>query len=109
MPRGGKRQGAGRPSGAPNKKTAALQKAVAEQGITPLDYLLSVLRDEGQDKASRVEAAKAAAPYVHPRLTAVDASIKSEVSQTHSFDKQSLEQAVEALNERLNAARTGDT
>ena len=39
--------------------------------MSPLDYLLSILRDEGQPQPARVEAAKAAAPYLHPRLAQV--------------------------------------
>lgn len=43
----------------------------AEQGITPLEYLIHVMR-EGEDEKLRFEAAKAAAPYVHPRLAAIE-------------------------------------
>lgn len=70
--RGGKREGAGRPMGAPNKATVEREAAIAESGLTPLEYMLSVLRDETQEAASRMEAAKAAAPYVHPRLNSTD-------------------------------------
>ena len=40
-------------------------------GITPLDYMLQVMRDESAEPAKRLDAAKAAAPYVHPRLASV--------------------------------------
>ncbi|MBO0141492.1 hypothetical protein JZX87_09990 [Agrobacterium sp. Ap1] len=70
--RGGKRPGAGRKAGAPNKATAARQEAVASSGLTPLDYMLSILRDETKTVEDRFEAAKAAAPYVHPKLATVD-------------------------------------
>ena len=46
MPRGGKRPGAGRKPGTPNRITAELQAAVAASGETPLDYMLRVMRDE---------------------------------------------------------------
>jgi hypothetical protein len=72
MARGGNRPGAGRKPGAPNKATAERQKAVKESGLTPIDYLLSVMRDEAVPRDERVEAAKAAAPYVHPKLATVD-------------------------------------
>jgi len=72
MARGGKRDGAGRPKGAPNKATAAKAEAIAESGMTPLDYLLSVYRDPEADKSQRLDAAKAAAPYVHPKRAPVD-------------------------------------
>jgi hypothetical protein len=75
MPRGsrpGERRG-GRRKGTPNKATAARQAAVAASGLTPLDYLLSVMRDEGADPHTRLDAAKAAAPFVHPRMAQVEA------------------------------------
>jgi hypothetical protein len=37
-----------------------------------LDYLLSVLRNEDNSQDDRMEAAKSAAPYVHPRLGSVE-------------------------------------
>ena len=45
--------------------------AVRASGPTPLDYLVQVMRDESLDLAKRLDAAKAAAPYVHPRLASV--------------------------------------
>ena len=68
MARGGNRPGAGRKAGVPNKASQKRQKDVAASGLTPLDYMLSVLRDTKADKDKRMDAAKAAAPYVHPRL-----------------------------------------
>ena len=72
----------GRPVGAPNKASAAREQAIAASGLTPLDYMLSTLRDEEQPVNVRLDAAKAAAQYVHPRLSAVE--VKAEVlSKTH--------------------------
>jgi len=45
--------------------------AIEASGPTPLDYMLQVMRDEGLEPAKRLDAAKAAAPYVHPRLASV--------------------------------------
>lgn len=70
--RGGARPGSGRKKGSPNKKTAALVAAVEASGITPLDYMLDLMRDGSQPPDIRFEAAKAAAPYVHPKLAAVE-------------------------------------
>src|SRR6478609_3241582 len=78
--------GRGKPKGLP--KTGGRQKGavdkikreaiLAAQGITPLDYMMMLVRAEtppGLDPAVararetlRFEAAKAAAPYVHARL-----------------------------------------
>jgi hypothetical protein len=79
MGRGGKRPGAGRPPGLRNKKTMEQVAAVQESGITPLDYMLSVMRAPSGtvEDAVRLDAAKAAAPYVHPRLSTVDATVTS--------------------------------
>ena len=38
----------------------------------PLDYMLSVMRDSTADAKRRDAMAIAAAPYLHPKLTAVD-------------------------------------
>ena len=72
MPRGGPRPGAGRKKGVPNKATQKRQEEVAATGKVPLDYMLEVMRDANADEARRDEMAKAAAPYVHPRLSAVE-------------------------------------
>ena len=41
-------------------------------GLTPLAYMLEIMRDEDQSVQLRFDAAKAAAQYMHPRLSAVD-------------------------------------
>jgi hypothetical protein len=64
-----------------NKATAARQAEVAASGVTPLEYMLTIMRDEAADEAKRLDAAKAAAPYVHPRLAAVEHS--GEMTLTH--------------------------
>ena len=77
----------GRKKGKPAPKTSA-RKALAEKaiaaGITPLEYMLEVMRTEIPENADplvkvrtkevKFEAAKAAAPYIHPRLNAVEHS-----------------------------------
>lgn len=82
--RGGARKGAGRKAGAATTKTREIADKAAESGLTPLEFMLQVMRDEPradleprdalQATAMRFEAAKAAAPYVHPRLAAVEHS-----------------------------------
>lgn len=71
MARGGKREGAGRKPGTPNKTTQEQREAVAESGQTPLDYMLTVMRDLSMDDRRRDDMAKAAAPYVHAKLAAI--------------------------------------
>jgi hypothetical protein len=76
MARGGKRQGAGRRKGhgpVTKARIAVAEKALAA-GLNPLDYMLATLRDESRPHAERFAAAKEAAPFVHPKLAAVEMS-----------------------------------
>lgn len=74
MARGGIRPGAGRPAGAHNKRTLEQTEAIAASGLTPLEYLTSVYQDVSAEEAKRIDAAKAAAPYVHAKLIATTLS-----------------------------------
>lgn len=67
----GERRG-GRAKGTPNKATAAKAEEVAASGLTPLDYMLNVLRDETEAPERRQWASQTAAPYVHPKLAQVE-------------------------------------
>lgn len=68
---GGARKGAGRKKGSCTAKTRELAEKAIESGMSPLEYLLEVMRDVGQDQKDRIDAAKSAAPYIHPKLSAV--------------------------------------
>ena len=74
MAHGGARQGSGRKKSALEERSRkAAERAVAE-GITPLDYMLNVLRNEAESPANRMWAAEKAAPYVHAKLASVEHS-----------------------------------
>jgi hypothetical protein len=62
----------GRKKGIPNKASTQRAQEIAASGLTPLDYLIAVMRNEGLDLHQRVDAAKAAAPYIHPKLASVE-------------------------------------
>ena len=66
---GGKRQGAGRPAGSLNKRSIEAIEAVANRypDWTPLLHFAAVANDETLPTEVRLDAAKAAAPYIHPR------------------------------------------
>ena len=66
------RKTGGRQKGTPNRKTRTLLAQVEASGMSPLDFLLQVMRDPAAPLATRFEAAYRAAPYVHPRLAAVE-------------------------------------
>lgn len=76
MAHGGNRKGAGRKVGAVTTKTRELVERAIADGETPLDYMLNTMRDDTKPPDLRFEAAKAAAPYVHPKLAAVEHSGK---------------------------------
>jgi hypothetical protein len=81
----GKKTG-GRQRGVPNKATAAKAAEVAASGVTPLEYMLTIMRDEDKPADVRLDAAKSAAPYVHPKLAAVEHSGKLETDNTHHVE-----------------------
>jgi hypothetical protein len=92
--KGGKRPGAGRKTGSLTKRTRQIAEAVATQGITPLEVMMKVMHqlyeeasnvqeEELGDKTLANEArikllnmaatvGRHAAPYVHPRLSAIE-------------------------------------
>lgn len=95
---GGARKGAGRKEGATTKKTREIADKLAADGeLTPLEYLLGVMREtpaklkqkyqageiDTQEYLAALEAlqrrrdnaAEKAAPYIHPRLSSIQANI----------------------------------
>ncbi len=92
--KGGARPGAGRKTGSLTKRTRQIAEAVATQGITPLEVMMKVMHqlyeeasnvqeEELDDKTLANEArikllnmaatvGRHAAPYVHPRLSAIE-------------------------------------
>ena len=72
MPKGGRQPGAGRPKGSKNKRTTALEEALAAGGELPKGFMLRLMRDESQCMSLRADMAKAVAPYCHPRLNAIE-------------------------------------
>ena len=71
MARGGARPNAGRKPGTLNRFNRELLERAIEGGQLPLDYMLEIMRDQSLDPRLRIDAAKAAAPYVHQKLSAV--------------------------------------
>jgi hypothetical protein len=67
-PKGLPKTGGRQKGGVDKIKREAIRSA---QGIMPLDYMMAIVRNEAEDKTVRLDAAKAAAPYVHARLQAV--------------------------------------
>jgi hypothetical protein len=85
MGHGGARPGAGRKPGTVNRVTAEVQKTVAASGETPLDFMLRMMRAADVSESIRMDMAKAAAPYVHAKLAAVDATLQANVDGSVTF------------------------
>ena len=61
----------GRKKGSKNRRTFA-QRIAKEYELEPLDYMLNILNDKKKEDPERMDAAKAAAPYIHPKLATID-------------------------------------
>lgn len=69
--RGGRRSKAGRPPGAKSVRTNAIAIGAAKAGVTPLEYMLAVMRNPKAPVERRDDMAKAAAPFMHARISPV--------------------------------------
>ena len=54
------------------KTAAPVAERVPTEAMSPLDFMLSMLRDPEASIADRKWAAEKAAPYLHPRLQTVE-------------------------------------
>jgi hypothetical protein len=71
----------GRQKGTRNRATAEARAAAEAIGILPLTYMLEAMRDAKADQKRRDAMAIAAAPYLHPKLSTIDAKLNG-VAQT---------------------------
>ncbi len=77
--KGGKRVGAGRRLGSQNIVSQELREQILAEGMSPVEYLVRVMRDAQQDTSIRMDAAKAVAPFIHPKLQSVEYTTTDEV------------------------------
>ena len=112
MPRGGARVGSGRKTGSTDRK---LGKISAERVLNatgtgpdkmPLAYMLAVMNNTKEKSTIRLQAAIAAAPYVHPRLASVE--VKSDNVTTLSVESD-LGKALRELAEIARLRNIGQT
>ena len=61
--------------------------------------MLSIVRDEALDLPTRLDAAKAVAPYTNPRLSVIDSTVRTEVNVMALTDEQRRERARQAILE----------
>jgi hypothetical protein len=83
------RKTGGRQKGTRNRATEEARIAAQATGILPLDYMLAVMRDPGADQKRRDAMAMAAAPYLHPKLSAINAKL-SPVAAEPSPERRSI-------------------
>lgn len=79
---GGARQGAGRPKGSVSKRSVDAVATAMAKGISPVEYMLSIMRDETAERKDRAWAAEKAAPYVHPRPAPLDNTVEIDLPDT---------------------------
>lgn len=94
--RGGKRVGAGRKPGTVSEATKRRKEVAAKalsEGVSPLDVMLTTMRTlwaQAVDESGKVVnigkamqanvVAKDAAPFLHPKLSTVDAKMEADVT-----------------------------
>lgn len=101
---GGRRPGAGRKPGAPNAQTSQrreLVEAAIAKGQSPIEMMLSIMRDETQTVELRLGAAKAAAPYVHPKLATIEYSVVDPVLQDAESMRKELHERFDGIRRRM--------
>jgi hypothetical protein len=99
-----RRRRGGRQPGTPNKKTAlvnaAFDAATSNPDLSPLDFLLEVMRNSSIPPDQRIKAALAALPYVHSkpeRAPATDPTTTARQIEVGS-DSDPLSEAIEAYS-----------
>jgi hypothetical protein len=79
------RKTGGRQKGVRNRATAEARAAAEATGVLPLDYMLSVMRNTNADPKRRDAMAMAAAPYLHPKLSSVEAPKAEQPSSAEKY------------------------
>ncbi len=100
---GGRRQGSGRKSGSRDKGKAALAAVQALNGETPIAFFAGILANAELPLSLRFAAAKELAPYMHPRLSSVEANVKATVSHDEFWSEIKRDAA---LNGHINGKAT---
>jgi hypothetical protein len=100
LKRGGKRVGAGRPVGAKTKRHASFREELwhwcKTHGADPYRYLAKVVADRAEPTRNRLDAARALATYLEPKLAQVQHTGQIEILQK-------LHTLSEATDEELDA------
>lgn len=92
---GGARNGAGRPAGSVNRRSAEVIADALAEGITPLEYMLKIMRDEEADTKRRDWAAEKCAMFLHPRPAPMERTVSVELPDTS--DAEGIDRALDAV------------
>lgn len=97
MAAGGERQNAGRKPGSKNRRTQDVINAMGE-GLSPIAFMLDMLRDTKADPELRQWAAEKAAPYVHARPSPAPRHVTLDLPKTDTAEgvRDALARIVEA-------------
>ncbi|WP_425419620.1 hypothetical protein [Oricola indica] len=104
---GGARPGAGRKKGSPNVKSAEVIASAMEAGITPVEYMLGIMRDETKDAKDRAWAAEKAAPFVHPRPAPVPRTVEIDLPDIATTE--GIKQAIAQIAAEVAAGNLAPT
>ena len=78
-------------------KSTIVAMEAAAAGLSPVDFMLAIMRNEELALAVRLDAAKAVAPYTNPRLASIDATVKSTTEVSLLTDEQRRQRARQAI------------
>jgi hypothetical protein len=121
---GGKREGAGRRKGARSRASAMREQFIAQTGATPVDIMVNIMRcafdmaqrelkqDEPNEAKVKwafglaLESAHRAAPFAHPRFSAVDHSATLDASK---LTQEEIDLVEPILRKAINGGPAGGT
>jgi hypothetical protein len=101
----------GRVRGVPNRRTQAIAAKALVERKSPLEVILDIMH-AATDPAVKLDAAKAAAPYLHPRLASIEQTgpnrgpILTETTHRHDLSGLSADDlmTMQTLLEKTGAA-----
>jgi hypothetical protein len=88
----------GRQKGSANKRTRELLAAADAQGQSPLEYMLTVMRDPAVEPDRRDRMAAAAAPFLHARLASIEARVETVLGLSDELLALRLESGLDRLD-----------
>lgn len=103
--RGGPQPGSGRKAGSPNVRKRISPEEARKFGELPLERMLKRMNDKTVNDDIRDDLAKAAAPYIHARLSTqtLQGEVATPITHVHDFSQLSREER-DALRELLGRA-----